>query len=128
MVQYRSDNFQVDVKKIRQARTCWKCSRQVRSGEIYIYYRLLERNYANGFWNNGCEVCFKAWIKNVSKIMIDVATSISKSNGHTSNVVDDMYDINGGNSFPPKPRRDQRFNDDDRVRTLLGLLAGGEQQ
>jgi hypothetical protein len=128
MVMYRSDNFQVDVKRIRQSRKCWKCSRQVNSGEIYIYYRLLERNYANGFWNNGCEVCFKAWIKDVSKIMIDVATSISKSNGHSSNVVDDMYDINGGNSFPPKPTREQRFNDDDRVRTLLGLLAGGEQQ
>lgn len=122
MVMYRSDNFQVDVKKIRQARTCWKCSRQVRSGEIYIYYRLLERNYANGFWNNGCEACFNAWVKDVSKIMIDVATSIKISNGNTSNVVNDLYEINGGNSFPAKSERDQRFNNKDRIDTLKELL------
>lgn len=128
MVEYKNDNFQIDVRRIRSQRTCWKCAKTIPSGNIYVSYRLLEKNYANGFWNEGCEDCFKAWVKDVSKLMIDIATSINVSNGSTVEIVNDMFDINGGlNGIQAKPKKEQRFNDKDRVRTLLGLLAGNEQ-
>ncbi len=122
MVSYRDDNFQINVRQIRQSKACHKCGNEIPVGSYYVDYRLLERGYADGFWNQGCQDCFIKWARQVCVNFINILTSVRESRFNVTNVVNDLFDINGGANCEPIPEQERRFHDMQREQLVRMLL------